>query len=91
MTKLVRIDELTYADLVHVSGEMMAYLGKPWSLGMSVRLAVVVLDEYMKTNYWKKLLKDLKKRQIPSPQKWMDMFETMHKAAISSDEGSAGP
>lgn len=90
MTKLVRIDEVTYADLVHVTGEMMAKLEKPWSLGMSVRLAVVVLTEIMQSNMWRKIMEELKRKDIPSPEEWMRRFEAQYKV-MTSDEGSAGP
>lgn len=90
MTKLVRIDELTYTDLVHITGEIMATLKKPWSLGMSVRMAVAVLEEYMKTDHWKGIMEDLKKQDLGSPEDWMNTFETIYKAIIT-DKGSAGP
>lgn len=90
MTKLVRIDEVTYADLVHVTGKMMSNLGKPWSLGMSVRLAVLVLENFMQTNVWKEWVEDIKKRELLSPEDWMVAFDAMHKT-MTSDESSAGP
>lgn len=86
MTKLVRVDELTYADLVHITGEMMAKLRKPLSLGMSVRMATAVLVEFMKTDYWEKLLEDLKKQDLGSPEDWLDYFEKMYKT-MTADEG----
>jgi hypothetical protein len=86
MTKLVRIDELTYADLVHITGEMMAKLRKPWSLGMSVRMATAVLVEYMKTSGWEELLENLKKQEILSPEDWLASFEQMYRI-MTADEG----
>lgn len=86
MTKVVRVDEVTYADLISITGKMMTALEKPWSLGMTVRVAVAILDQFMNTPFWKEFLKELKKKEIPPPDEFMKRFEAQFKGMIQSTD-----
>lgn len=47
MAKTISVDELTYSNVVSVAGKLMMKVGKPISLGYTVRFAVSALDEIL--------------------------------------------
>jgi len=80
MTKTVSINDLTYADLVSLSGELTALAKKPISLGMTVLITLSTFRYYSKKfskSTWDMLAKGL--ASTASPEEWDAQMDEVFK------------
>lgn len=67
MPKTISVDEFTYSYVVSIAGKLMMYFGKPFSLRLTIFLAIQMLD---------KIIEKADRKQIEKAKQMMEGVST---------------